>query len=290
MLAVAAACAAPQQPRKFSNPQEAGQALADAAAKNDTAALLNLFGAPGADIVQSGDAEDDRRARAEFAHRAGEKLETRVEPMNPGRATVITGADEWPFPVPLIRTKSGEWFFDSTRGRTEILARRIGRNELTVIDVCRAYVEAQVDYASHDRDGGRILEYASRVASSAGKNDGLYVDGDANNLVPKDFVDAVVSSTRPAKAPYHGYYFRVLEAQGPDAPGGAHNYLVDGRQIGGFALIAYPAEYGVSGIQTFLVNQDGVVYEKDLGPVTTAVARQTARFNPDRTWRAIQEE
>src|SRR6185312_12945831 len=173
------------------------------------------------------------------------------------------GLAEWPFPVPLMRAKSGKWYFDATRGRTEILARRIGRNELAIIEACRAYVEAQIDYASQDRDGGRVLEYASKIASSAGHQDGLYSERPQDNFVPKDFAEAIDSPARPAKAPYFGYYFRILSAQGPDAPGGAYNYLVNGRQIGGFALIAFPTEYGVSGIQSFLVNQDGVVYEKD---------------------------
>ena len=277
--------------KAFATPQEAANALVDAAAKNDTPALLKLFGPKGADIVQSGDPAEDSASRASFVRRAHEKTDIRIEPQNPGRATLIAGNDDWPFPVPLIRAKSGQWYFDSARGRTEILARRIGRNELVAIDVCRGYVEAQMKYASEDYDHNGILEYAQKLISAPGQKDGLYWEGEPANLVPKDFAEAADAlSASGAHAPYHGYYFHVLKAQGPDASGGAHSYIVKGEMIGGFGLIAYPAEYGVSGIKSFIVNQDGTVYEKDLGPMTATLARQTIRFNPDKTWREIRGE
>ena len=280
--------------RLFATPQEAANALVDAAAKNDTSALLTLFGPKGTDIVQSGDTAEDSASRANFVRRAHEKMDVRVEPENPGRATLIAGNDDWPFPVPLIRTKSGQWYFDSARGRTEILARRIGRNELTAIDVCRAYVEAQMNYASKDYNHDGILQYAQKLISTPGKQDGLYWDGEPANLIPKDFADAadaISASGRSEKhTPYHGYYFHVLRSQGPAATGGAHSYIVKGEMMGGFGLIAYPAQYGVSGIKSFIVNQDGTVYEKDLGPMTTALARQTVRFNPDKSWQAVRGE
>ncbi len=283
--------AAQPSERTFATPQEAAQALVDAAEKNDTAALLKLFGPQGADIVQSGDTEEDKTSRADFTRRAHEKLEVKVEPYNPGRATIVTGVDNWPFPVPLIRLKSGQWHFDAARGRTEILARRIGRNELVAIDVVRGYVEAQMEYASHDRDANGILEYAQHLLSPAGKKDGLYTEGEANSLIPKDLAAAADSvSTSGKRVPYHGYFFRILTAQGPDAPGGAHAYLVNGKMIGGFGLIAWPADYGVSGVKTFIVNQDGVVYERDLGATTGATAHQTMSFNPGKGWHAIQGE
>ena len=293
LLLASAALLAAQQPaeRTFPTPQEAAQALVDAVAHDDTAALMKLFGPQGADIVQSGDPVEDKSARGEFTRRAHEKMDVRIEPMNAGRAMVVTGNDNWPFPVPLIRAKDGQWHFDAARGRTEILARRIGRNELVAIDVCRGYVEAQMDYASKDYDKDGILEYAQKLVSTSGQKDGLYWDGEPGNLVPKAFADAADALAVPGKkVPYHGYYFRILKAQGPDAPGGAHSYVVKGEMIGGFALAAYPAEYGVSGIKTFIVNQDGVVYEKDLGPATDMTARQMPSFNPGKGWQAVQGE
>jgi hypothetical protein len=270
-----------QAARSFATPQEAAQALVDAAAQDDTDALLKLFGPSGTDIVKSGDPAEDRSSHAEFVRRAHDKLDVRVDPWNSGRATIVTGNDQWPFPVPLIRVKSGQWHFDAAIGRTEIFARRIGRNELVAIDVSRGYVEAQMAYAGVDYDKDGILEYAQKLVSAPGKKDGLYWEGDPGNLVPKDLADS---------KPYHGYYFRILTAQGPEASGGAHSYIVKGEMIGGFALIAWPAEYGVSGIKTFIVNYEGVVYEKDLGPTTASLARLTTKFNPDKTWKAIQGE
>jgi hypothetical protein len=292
VLATAALLAA-QQPaeRTFQTPQEAAQALVDAAAHDDTAALLKIFGPQGTDIVQSGDPAEDKTSRADFTRRTHEKMDVQINPSNPARATVIVGSDNWPFPVPLIRAKSGQWHFDSARGRTEILARRIGRNELVAIDVCRGYVEAQMTYAQSDYDKDGILEYAQRLVSSPGKQDGLYWEGQPGNLVPKDLAEAADAIAVAGKrVPYHGYYFHILTSQGPDAPGGAHSYIVKGEMIGGFALVAYPAEYGVSGIKTFVVNHNGVVYEKDLGPTTTVSAHAMTSFNPNKTWEAVLGE
>lgn len=293
VLAVAALLTAqPSGERSFETAHEAAQALVDAAGQNDTAALVKLFGPKSTDIVQSGDPAQDKDRRTEFARRADEKLEVQIEPSNPNRAVIIAGNDNWPLPIPLIRTKTGHWYFDAARGRVEILARRIGRNELVAIDVCRAYVEAQTEYASRDRNGNGVLDYAQKIVSSPGKKDGLYWESEQDTLVPKAFADAAASLTAEGKkpVPYHGYYFRILMAQGPDAPGGARTYVVKGQMIGGFALMAYPAEYGVSGIKTFIVNQRGVVYEKDRGPATGRLALQTTGFNPDKTWQAVQGE
>ena len=294
ILAVAALLTAQQQvgEQSFATAQDAAQALVDAAGQSDTAALLKLFGPQGADIVQSGDPAEDKDSRAEFARRAREKMEVQIEPSNPNRAVIVVGNQNWPLPVPLIRTKSGQWHFDAARGRVEILARRVGRNELVAIDVCRAYVEAQMEYASRDRDGNGVLEYAQKIVSSPGKKNGLYWEGETDNLVPKAFADAAAAMFAEGKkpVPYHGYYFHILTAQGPDAQGGARTYVVKGQMIGGFALIAYPAEYGVSGIKTFIVNHRGVVYEKDLGPATGTSALRTTRFNPDKTWKPVQGE
>jgi hypothetical protein len=288
---IGAAPQSAQQPT-FATPQEAAQALIAAAERNDTAAMLKLFGPAGKDIVESGDAAEDKRMREEFATRAQAKMRIESESGNPDWDTIIVGDNEWPFPVPLVR-KNGQWYFDAEQGRMEILARRIGRHELTAIDVCRGYVEAQMEYAAHDRDNGGILGYAQKIISSPGKKDGLYWEGEPDNLVPKSFADAaaaMLSSEGKKPLPYHGYYFHILKAQGPDAPGGAMDYVVKGKMIGGFALVAWPAEYGVSGIKTFLVSHQGTVYEKDLGPGTATLARSITRFNPDKTWKAEEGE
>jgi hypothetical protein len=252
---------------------------------------MKLFGPQGADIVRSGDINEDKDSRAEFTRRAKEKMEVQMEPSNPNRAVIIAGNQNWPFPIPLVRAKNGQWHFDAALGRVEILARRVGRNELVAIDVCRAYVEAQMEYASRDRDANGVLEYAQRIVSSPGQKNGLYWEGEPDNLVPKAFGDAAAAIAEGRQAtPYHGYYFRILTAQGPEAEGGTRTYVVKGQMIGGFALIAYPAKYGDSGVKTFIVNHRGVVYEKDLGAATATLAAQTTRFNPDKTWQVIQGE
>lgn len=276
--------------KTFATPQEAAQALVDAASANDTAAMLRIFGAGGKDIVQSGDATADKESREKFAALAHQKMSVELDE-DKDRATLIVGPDDWPLPVPIVLEK-GQWRFHSAVGRVEVLARRVGRNELTAMDVCRAYVEAQMEYASHDRTAGGVLQYAPKILSSPGKKDGLYWEGEADNLVPKAFADAsaamLAEGRRPA--PYQGYYFRILKAQGPEAEGGAMDYLVKDKMIGGFALVAYPAEYGVSGIQTFIVNHRGKVYERDLGPTTGVLARQMIRYNPGKNWKVVTGE
>ena len=275
--------------RTFANPQEAVQATIDAAEHNDTAALLQLFGPDGRDIVESGDPVEDKDLRAEFARSAHEKLQFEEDSLAPNRVTFTVGAQEWPFPVAVVRT-DGKWHLDSAGGRLEILARRIGRNELNAMEVCRGYAEAQMEYAAGPRDGDHILKYAQKIAATPGKQDGLYAEGVPDSLVSQAFAAAAAASQSTAgkkPEPYHGYYFRVLTSQGPDAAGGAFDYVVNGKMIGGFALVAWPAEYGVSGIGTLLINHEGVVYEKDLGAGTAIVARQMTRFNPDRSWQQV---
>jgi hypothetical protein len=283
--------AAPNQ-RTFATPQEAAQAAIEAAEHNDTAALLKLFGPDGKDIVDSGDPTEDKKERAEFARRAREKMQVSQDPTNPDRAVFSVGEQDWPFPVPLVR-KDGQWRFDSSQGRLEILARRIGANEIDAMEVCRGYVEAQLEYAAQDRDAHGTLQYAQKIVSSPGKHDGLYWEGAPETLVPKSFAGAAAASQPEGGGkpkPYHGYYFHILKAQGADAPGGGFNYVVKGEMIGGFALAAWPTEYGVSGVRTFIVNHRGIVYEKDLGPRTAAVARQMTQFNPDKSWRQVEPE
>jgi len=276
------------QQRAFATPREAIQATIDAAEHNDTAALLQLFGPEGKDIVESGDAAEDTDSRAEFARSAHEKLQIEEDPLNADRVTFTVGEQEWPFPVPVIR-RDGKWQLDSSTGRVEVLARRVGRNELNAMEVCRGYAEAQLEYAAAARDGDRVLKYAQKIAATPGKQDGLYAEGVPDPLVSRAFAEAAALNPAGDKKPepYHGYYFRVLKSQGPDAAGGAFDYVVKGKMIGGFALIAWPAEYGVSGIRTLLINHEGVVYEKDLGAATAIAARQMTRFNPDKSWRSV---
>ena len=276
----------------FGTPQEAAQAVIDAAEHNDSAAMLKLFGPGGKEIVESGDPAQDKEGRAEFARAAHEKLKVEEDPTNPDRATLSVGSQDWPFPVPLVR-KDGKWHFDSAAGKIQIVAHRIGENEVNAVEICRAYVEAQMEYASQDHDQDGILEYAQKIVSTPGKQDGLYWEGATETLVPKAFAAAAeANAAEGGRKPdrFHGYYFRILKAQGPDAPGGAFDYVVKGNMIGGFALVAYPAEYGVSGVKTFVVSHHGVVYEKDLGPTTATLARQMTRFNPDKRWKEVEKE
>lgn len=276
----------------FGSPQEAAQAVIDAAGRNDAAAMMKLFGPAGKDIVESGDPAQDKNDRAEFARTASEKLKINQDPTNPDRATLSVGEQDWPFPVPLVR-KDGKWHFNAAAGKIEILAHRIGENEVNAVEVCRGYVEAQMEYAAQDRDKDGVLKYAQKIVSMPGKQDGLYWEGASDSLVPKAFANAAAANlAEGANKPdrYHGYYFRILKAQGPDAAGGAFDYVVKGKMIGGFALVAFPAEYAVSGVKTFIVNHQGVVYEKDLGANTAALARQMTRFNPDKSWKAVEKE
>jgi Protein of unknown function (DUF2950) len=254
--------------RTFATPREAGRALLVAAEAGDVPELTNIFG-PG----------------------AKQSLREKITPANPNRATLLIGADSFPFPIPLVRT-AGRWRFDTPEGKTEILARRIGANELDAIAACKAYVDAQYDYATEDRNKNGIPEYARRLISSPGKRDGLFWPG--SYAPPTEFAaevkKAVLEGYRKegdTPTPYHGYYFRILLAQGPQVRGGALDYVQHGSMIGGFGLVAWPVEHGVSGIKTFLVNQDGVIYEKDLGPSTSALAEAMTAFNPDKTWRLV---
>jgi len=279
-------------PQTFSAPKDAIDALVAGAERNDSAQMLAIFGSEANDLLDTGDPTADRSERAEFARLAHERLHVDEDPLTPNRVTFSVGDRDWPFPVPLVRVK-GRWQFDTAHGRLEILARRIGRNEMTVMEVCRGYVEAQLDYATVDHDADGVLEYAQRIVSTPGKQDGLYVASASAGVVPQGFAAAAATVAPDAsgkREPYHGYYFHVLKAQGPAAPGGALSYVVNGKMIGGFALVAWPAEYGVSGVKTLIVSHHGVVYEKDLGPRTETLARAMTRFNPDTSWHAIDKE
>ena len=272
--------------RSFATPEDAINALMNASERNDTPALLRIFGAEGREIAVSGDPAQDKADRAEFANLARERLQIVHDSANPDRLTFSIGNEDWPFPVPLVR-QNGEWEFDSAQGKVDVLAHRIGENESDTVDTCRAFVEAQIEYASSPHDASRTLQYARHIRSSKGKDDGLYSDDPSKVLVPLSFAKAVVGGENASPEPYHGYYFRILDSQGPDSPGGRIQYIVSGKMIGGFALIAWPAEYGSSGIQTFIINHQGVVYSKDLGKDTASLARQITTFNPDKSWHAV---
>jgi hypothetical protein len=273
----------------FASPKEALQAVITACKADDADALLKIFGPEGKDIILSGDPSDDKDGRAQFVEAATEKTKIVPDPKNADIVILSIGKQDWPFPIPLVR-KDGRWSFDSAGGKQEILARRIGSNELNAIEVNRAYVEAQFEYAQTHKKNG-LPEYAERMKSSPGKTDGLYWEPSKDLPVcevPKGFAHAVLGMSMEKNEPYRGYYFRILTSQGADAHGGAVNYIVNGSMIGGFALIAWPAEYGVSGVQTFIVNHDDVVYENHLGPETSQIAAEMTEFNPDPSWHPVQ--
>ena len=275
--------------RSFATPEEATAALVDALKGGNRKALLEILGPQGAPLVSSGDPVADRNGRERFVAEYD-----RVHRLEGGGGKVVlyVGEDAFPFPIPLV-PDGPVWRFDTRAGREEILNRRIGRNELNTIQVCLAYVDAQREYYSEDRNADGLREYAQHIASTPGKRDGLFWEtkpGERPSPLGPLVATARAEGYEAARgrgAPYHGYYYRTLTAQGPAAPGGAYEYLAHGRMIGGFALVAFPAQYGVSGIMTFVVNQDGVVYQKDLGRNTGAIARAMKQFNPDSTWTKI---
>lgn len=276
------AAAAGAQQRSFASPEAAVGALVAAARADRTAELVRLLGPEGKKLVTSGDPVADKEGRAKFV--ASYMKQHEIKRTGGATATLIVGDEQWPMPIPIVR-QGKSWRFDTKVGEQEILARRIGRNELSAIEVCRAYVDAQREYASKDRNNDGILEYAQKFTSAKGKHDGLYWPVKPGE--PESPVGALVATAHAEgykREPYHGYYYRILKGQGKDAPGGAYSYMAKNRMIGGFAMVAFPAEYGNSGIMTFLVNQDGVVYEKNLGRKTASIARAITTFNPDATW------
>jgi hypothetical protein len=275
----------------FATPQAGLSALIDAAERDDTAALLRIFGPKGKDIVQSGDDREDKEKRAQFAQSARQKSRLIADPADAEKMIVAIGEEEWQLPVPLVR-RDGSWRFMAAQGRQEILARRIGFNELTAIEVCHGYVEAQYAFAQAHRPKG-VPEYARKIVSAQGQQDGLFWEpaaGAPECDVPKAFAKAAASMGDSEKEPYFGYYFKELEGQGPSAHGGAMDYVVGGAMIGGFALVAWPAKYGVSGVQTFIVDHDGIVYEKHLGPETSKIVEKMKRFDPDKSWQPIKPQ
>jgi len=279
--------AASAKQETFASPEEAVQALVTAARAGSSRALLAVLGPEAKQIVESGDAAADKERRERFvkAYDEANKLVQSGQSM----ALLVIGKDDWIFPIPIVKDAAG-WYFDTKEGKEEILNRRIGRNELSAIHAVEAYVDAQREYYQRNPQNDKLLQYAQRFVSSKGKRDGLYFPVNAGEqespLGPLfDRLQADRKGGTAKRVPYYGYFYRILKGQGPDAPGGAYSYMAQGRMIGGFALVAWPASYGSSGVMTFIVNQDGVVYQKDLGPGTAAAVRTMTRFNPDKSWK-----
>jgi hypothetical protein len=284
MVAVAAA-----PPKRFSSPEEAVRAIIDAAKAHDQKTFLEIFGPEAKPLLNSGDPVSDREAGERFVKSYDEAHKL----VQAGDSKVIlqVGKDEWPFPIPLVK-ESGGWRFDTKQGREEIINRRVGRNELDVMQVCLAYVDAQLEYYRRNPQNEPLLQYAQKFLSTMGKRDGLYWETQPGeepspfgSLVAQARSEGYRKAEKPV--PYHGYYYKILTGQGNQAAGGAYGYLVRGKMVGGFALVAYPAQYRSSGVMTFIVNHDGVVYEKDLGSKTAEVAGGMTRFNPDKSWKQV---
>jgi len=276
----------------FKTPQQAADELVAAAEKFDMGALQEIFGPDGNDIIFSGEYPQDRQRATDFAAEAREKKTVTVDPHKGNRAFLLVGNEDWPFPVPMVKL-GDKWFFDAKAGRIELLHRRIGADELDAIDVCHGYVDAQHEYALQPREGFDVNQYAQRIISSPGKQDGLAwqnADGNWGGPIGEKIAKAIEQGYSPGAEPYHGYFFKILKGQGPAAPLGQIDYVVKGVMIGGFALVAAPAEYGETGLKTFIVSQDGVVYEKDFGPGTLDEFTKMERFNPDKSWKPIVEE
>lgn len=292
-----AGCQKPEQgpsgARTFTSPDAAGSAVYEAAKSGDPNALLAIFGPGATDLIISGDAVQDKAGRDKFAadydqmHRWGKLT-------NGGRVLNV-GAENYPFPFPLMKNSSGQWYFDSSEAKDEILARRIGDNELETIDVLNAINAAQAEYFSQIHDGNNVHQYAQKLVSDTGKQNGLYWKAGDNEpesplgpLVAQASAEGYGGNSQPAPQPFHGYFYRILTRQGEHAKGGAKDYTVKGNMTRGFAVVAYPAEYRKSGVMTFLINQDGIVLQKDLGENTSDIAKAMMEFNPDATWSQIE--
>jgi hypothetical protein len=279
-------------PRSFNTAQQAADAVVEAADKFDVAALVEIFGPGGEDVVLTGEYPQDRKRALDFAAEAREKKSVSVDPGNANRAFLIVGNENWPFPVPIVN-RGDRWSFDASIGRQELFNRRIGANELDAIAICHGYVEAQYEYAFQKQEGYDVNQYAQRVISTPGKHDGLAwqnPDGTWGGPVGENIARAIQQGYTGGAEPYHGYFFKVLKGQGPAAPLGELDFMVKGVMIGGFALVAAPAEYGETGLKTFIVSQDGVVYQKDFGSTTLDEFKKMERFNPDNSWKPVPDE
>jgi hypothetical protein len=284
--------AATVKQKAFTSPDEAVKAFIDAIKANDTKEFMAVFGPAADELISSGDEVSDKTERERFLQLYDQKNKLAEERF--GKVILYVGNNDWPFPIPI--TKEGNhWRFNTREGKDEILNRRIGRNELNTIQVCLAIVDAQHEYALKDWDGDGLLNYAERFISTKGKKDGLYWQAEAGEeesplgpLVARAVREGYGGKSADKPVPYHGYFYRILKAQGKNAPGGEYDYVVKGKMMGGFAIVAYPAEYGNSGVTTFIVNQDGVVYQKNLGRDTAKMAEAMKKFDPDSTWQKVE--
>jgi hypothetical protein len=284
--------AAPTTMRTFDTPQQAATALVQAAEKFDVAALTLIFGPEVEDVIFSGEFAQDRKHAADFVAEAREKNSVSLDPKSGARAFLLVGHEDWPFPVPIIK-KGNRWLFDTKAGRQELLYRRIGANELDAIEICHGYVEAQHEYALQPHQGYEVNQYAQRIVSMPGEQDGLAwqtPDGAWSGPIGEKIARAIEQGYTSGSESYHGYFFKILKGQGPAAPLGEMRFVVNGVMIGGFALIASPAEYGVTGVKSFIVSHDGAVYEKDLGAKTLDEFQGMELFNPDPSWIPVPEQ
>jgi hypothetical protein len=291
-----AACNKSDKPsvKTFASPEDAGSGLAEVAKSGDQNAVLAIFGPDSKELVSSGDAVQDKATLDGFVAAYG--VMHRWRKMPDEAQILVVGADNFPFPIPLKKDPAGQWFFDTAAGKDEILARRIGRNELAVIDICGALADAQAEYFSQPHDGGSTKQYALKFISDTGKQNGLYWESPGGQ--PRSPLGPLAAfatdegysvKSNSHAAPFHGYNFHMLKGQGSHAPGGAKDYVVDGKMVGGFAFVAYPAEYGNSGVMTFIINQDGVLLQKDLGKTTTETAMAMSEFDPGDGWTPVEE-
>ncbi|HEY2235333.1 MAG TPA: DUF2950 domain-containing protein [Candidatus Angelobacter sp.] len=286
--------ATPQPGQKqFDTPKQAADALVQVATNLDVAAAKEILGPDSEDIVASEDPVMDKQRATEFANKAKEKMSVETNKKSPNEAILTVGNDNFPLPIPIVK-QSGKWFFDTKVGREEILNRRVGANELNAIEICRGFVEAQHEYAEEKHDGSKVNQYAQNILSDPGKHNGLAwqnPDGTWGGPVGEEVAKALAEGYKAERGtPYHGYYFKVLKGQGPAAPGGEIDFMVGGAMIGGFGLAVAPAEYRVTGVMTFMVGPDGVVYEKDLGPDTLKIFQSMDKYNPDKTWKETEDD
>jgi hypothetical protein len=288
IAAISGTAGAQSGQRSFASAKEAADALVAALGSNDPSQLDALFG-PEYARFEPTDRVAAAADRKQLAEAADQTLFLRED--GPDRVTLVLGAQAWPFPIPIVQ-QNGSWRFDTAAGIEELMNRIIGRHELAAIDLARNYVVAQAEYASRDRDGDLVLEYAQQLGSTPGRKDGLYwesKDGDASPFGPFVSRAGEYAKGRKAGDPFQGYYFKVLKAQGPRAPGGAYDYVINGNMIAGYGLVAWPADYGESGVMTFVVNQQGTVFQKDLGPKTAAIAQAMTRYDPDASWTSVSD-
>jgi hypothetical protein len=276
----------------FDTPQQAADALIAAAGTFDEAALAKIFGPNGKKVVFTGEAAQDRQRALGFAAEAKEKTKITIDPKTGTRAFVIVGDEDWPFAVPIVKV-NGKWSFDAKAGEQELLYRRIGANELDAIQICHGFVESQDEYALRSRQLYNVNQYAQRIVSTPGKQDGLTwqtANGTWEGPIGEQIAKAIAQGYTPGEMPFHGYFYKVLKGQGSAAPLGQLDYVIEGVMIGGFALVAAPAQYRVTGVKTFMVSYDGVVYEKDLGPDTIEQFKKMERFNPDLSWHPVSQQ